>query len=442
MRGFIRFFQLQFFVAGVLLASTASADHLEVGTDLNVTGVVERIQIDLPNGTSKTIYKLRGAHGNTHSHDLKLPIAFSALEGGAVVRVSGQASDKNTIVARTVEVLEPAITPVVTGPRSAAVVLLNFTDKAITCTPSVVEEVFFSTSKPSVDSVYRQTSGGRVSFTGQVFGPITINYLSTGACDLTAWASAANAALTAQGVNLSSFTNMVYSMPSAPNCTFAGLGFMPGTVAWTKSCSSESVGLFSHELGHNFGMAHASTGTLTTNSSEYGDESDFMGRWGGVKQVNAPHREQMGWIESSAIQTISSNATVEIAPLELDPTLTAGRPQIIKIQKLDTNEWYYLSYRRPIGYDATLPAANLDRLSIHRYRGWGSINTFFLSGLTDGASFLDSQNKITVTAISHTSGYVTVRVEFSGTPPLPTPSNFRVLGSTAGEPPNMASKYS
>src|SRR5439155_19948239 len=96
---------------------------------------------------------------------------------------------------------------------------------------------------------------------------------------------------------------------------------------------------YAHELGHNVLMHHASTP-----GSEYGDISDFMGYGGvGLRGVNAPHREQMGWMPAPQIVSPSGNVTLNIAPLEVSPS-SAIYPQTIKLAKPDTGEYYYFSY--------------------------------------------------------------------------------------------------
>ncbi len=169
--------------------------------------------------------------------------------------------------------------------------------------------------------------------------------------------------------------------------------------------------VYGHELGHNLGMGHASTP-----SSEYGDNTDIMGLGQNrLRQVNASHKEQMGWLPPEQIVTVTASGVYQIAPIELYPS-TALAPQALKIFKGDTNEYYYLSYRRGIGFDANICCTYLDRLSVHRYPGDGSVsNTYLLALLDDGTHFVDTVNGITVTQTSHNNDYVTVQVQLNPT---------------------------
>ena len=54
----------------------------------------------------------------------------------------------------------------------------------------------FSTTQSSVNGLYQDTSFGNVSFAGDVFGPYSINYGSSGSCDYNGYASALEAAAT------------------------------------------------------------------------------------------------------------------------------------------------------------------------------------------------------------------------------------------------------
>lgn len=76
------------------------------------------------------------------------------------------------------------------------------------------------TNSRSVDGLYRETSLGQVSFpadtdgNGQadVFRPFAISY-DNSSCDYYSWASAAETAAQAAGVNLSLYRHRVFVLP-------------------------------------------------------------------------------------------------------------------------------------------------------------------------------------------------------------------------------------
>jgi hypothetical protein len=161
-------------------------------------------------------------------------------------------------------------------------------------------------------------------------------------------------------------------------------------------------------MGHNLGMNHASMP-----GSEYGDHSDIMGiSLLAVRDLDAPHRVEFGWIPSTHLRTVTASGTYTIAPLEFNPAQTS-LPQALKIYKADTHEYYYISFRQPLGYDSVLPkfysGLYTNGVSVHRWAG-SNAHTYFLKGLTDGNSFVDSTNHVTVKQLSHSSGAARVEV--------------------------------
>ncbi|HZX14304.1 MAG TPA: Ig-like domain-containing protein, partial [Thermodesulfobacteriota bacterium] len=94
--------------------------------------------------------------------------------------------------------------------------------------------------------------------------------------------------------------------------------------------------------------------------------------------------------------------------------INPGEPQVLKIFKPDTNEYYYIGYRRPIGYDSNLVTQYRDRTNVHRWNGVGGTFTYFLSALSDGQSYTDLTNGITITQTSHDTSRSYVSVSFSG----------------------------
>jgi M6 family metalloprotease-like protein len=400
----------------------------ESGTPQTVSGELATIYADdFAHARAERIYVLRDTRTKkvfTVRFDQE-PSRHS--RSGRVVTLSGRAhgSELYVLAAQTESYAAPPTAlataqtaTVASGDQKTLVIVANFRDESVTCSTSAINDAMFSDPNGlSVDSLYRDNSLGKISFSGNVVGPYTVPFASTDTCDISAWADAADAEATATGVDLAGYAHKVYVMP-ANACPGAGFGTVGGTPsgAWVFACNLK--GLFAHELGHNLGMDHASTPT-----AEYGDSTDPMA-YGStqLRGMNAPHRQQLGWLGASSVQLVDQDGTYDLAPLARDPgTITAA--QTIMIAKPDTAENYYLSYRVPEGFDSYIDGTYSGKLSVHRYRGDGSVSrSFLLAGLRDGEQFTDQANGITVTLVSHDSAHATAQIDFVETCDVATPS--------------------
>jgi hypothetical protein len=124
----------------------------------------------------------------------------------------------------------------------------------------------------------------------------------------------------------------------------------------------------------------------------------------------------MGWRAPAQIQTVTSSGRYDIAPLELYSFETAA-PQVLKIAKPDTGDYYYLSCRGPIGFDANLRPEYLDGLAIHRHNGSAGRSYYLDTLLPDGESYVDTSNGMTFTKVSHSAQGVTIDIQLDGSPP-------------------------
>ncbi len=406
------------FLCMVCAGFSASAAPQE--TDIRVTGEVTVLYADDFEGKrSELLYRLKERHGQ-RTFDLRVPEKLrKKLKTGAVVSVRGRARGRELSLAangtEAVETIQPAAVPVA-GEQRTVILVADFLDAGVSCSVDTIRDLMFTDPGDlSVDDFYQETSLGEVTLGGEVAGPYTIDYRSTGACDPQAWATAVEAKAQLDGVDLGAYDRRLYVLPRANPCGWAGLGTVGGrpSRAWVLTCGVQDV--YAHELGHNLGMHHAAT-----ESNEYGDTSDVMGYGGyGLRQVNAPHQEQMGWRTAEQILSVTSGGLYEIAPLEFYGAETT-LPQILTIEKPDTGDRYYLSYRQPLGFDANLNATYLERLNIHRYDGNGS-RTYLLRTLADGERFVDAANGVTITQESHADQSVTVAIQLDGTPPVCMP---------------------
>jgi hypothetical protein len=294
-------------------------------------------------------------------------------------------------------------TPKVQGAQKTLVILANFTDKALTCSAADVSSRVFATSGSSVNTSFRESSRNLVSFNGQVAGPFTINYTSTGACDFSAWGSAAEAAARAAGVDPSQYQRVNYVTPSNSTCGWSGLAYMPGRTSWVQSCGS--TGVYTHELGHNLALHHAGTP-----SAEYGDSSDPMGGARNVRN-NAANQVMAGWVPTGGLIEVSSGGSYTVNALGGEAGTQA---QVLRLRKTDSNEWYFVSMRQALGLDAGLSAASLNMVAVHRASGTLPAKTTLLAQLAVGQSYNDATNGITLSNQGVAGNVATVGVTMGG----------------------------
>jgi hypothetical protein len=304
------------------------------------------------------------------------------------------------------------------GDQKTLVILADFTDSAITCSVDFIRNLVFGATD-SVDALYRNNSSGKTSFSGDVVGPYALNRATSDECSLSALSMAAEASATAAGVNVGSYPRRVYVMP--PNsCGAGGKGTVGGTPsqAWVFACNLP--GVFAHNLGHNLGMAHSSSAAPLPDE-EYGDPSDPMAFGSDrLPGFNAPHRHQLGWLTSTGLRDVSADTDVSIALLSLDPA-TVTAPQTVTIRKPSTNDYYYLSYRRPVGFDQGMDSRFFDRVSVHRYKGDGSTaNTYWVANLDTNESYTDSIDGIAVTVTARTTTSAALQIRFSAPACVPS----------------------
>jgi len=382
--------------------------------------VVGHVADDFAGGRSRSSFKL---HGDAGAPPLNIYFADGAASERDLHGMSGKRAafeamrigDNLLILDRKKVQLEAAggtttsgtvvaAGSVVQGNQLTSSILVNFSDKALTCTAADVEGRLFGSTGPTVNNNYLESSRGLVSFSGKAVGPYTINYASTGTCDYSGWATAANAAAKAAGFDPALYQRVNYVTPGNSTCGWSGLAYMPGKQSWVQSCGS--TGVYSHELGHKLSLHHASTP-----ASEYGDGSDPMG---GARVVdhNGANRTMAGWLPAGAVQDVGTGGSYALASVSTNAT--AASPQVLRIVKPDTNEYYYVSFRQALNLDASLSSGYLNNISVHRAAGTLPTRTYLLQNVAVGGTFTDAVNGITLTNQGVANGTVTVGVGFSG----------------------------
>ena len=378
----------------------------------------------------------------------------AALRCGVESEVKHRQSGESVQITAGPSTSPPPITPVL-GPQPTLFILLNFLDNPIT--PISREDMYaaaFSYDR-GIANYYSVTSYQKISITGDVAGWFTIPYNEDGTCNIGNWRNAAKAAASAAGYDLTSYTHFVYIWPqNNPNTGVQSLGcgwsgYSAGSDsyinAWVNPngyfldgyqghLPDQLVALICHEFGHGLGISsHAATlrcddGKRAINNysscttSPTADFDDVMAYVNPARELNAPHRAMLGWLDASQIQDVGGNGTYVISPLEYRDT----NVKVLRIGKSDTNEFYYLSYRLRTGlFDSYV--TGYDGVAVHIWDGYtgtatralyvspwtaANVNTAIPSALRDGMRFEDSSNGIQVEQISHDNNGVTLRINF------------------------------
>lgn len=317
-----------------------------------------------------------------------------------------------------------------TGTRRVLAILGNFTSGSA-CDTSAVNEALFG-GAPSLKNFYSAVSRNELNFEGEIAGPFNISFDGSSCLDnYSQWNSALSQAASAAGFNLSQFDHILYfynigGCPHPSGGRILGTANLGGKNGWMYVCDNNMA--INHELGHNLSLHHAGV-PPGTGMSAYDDGSDVMGNRG-VFLVNAPHREQKGWVPAGKILRPTTNATIELAPIDVDPNSTT-RPQVFTINK--GSEKIYFSYRKNTGVYTNFSNTYLNKLNIHSYSGGASL-TLFLDSLNDGESYRINEAKATITQISHDAEHVKVKVEFDGDPGACTEQSPNMSITTLPEP--------
>ena len=436
------------------------------GTEPGVyEGEVRMFSVDHADGTHRTGYGLRTDSGE--SFELSLDEARDFAPGDRVV-VRGQRVGESSTAAQPGQVgerLEVASIEVV-APASELKTSLNTSkDALVSGTPRTVRVAILplvfpgttaridtTTAKQRLSTVaayYKEISYGAWTVQGDALAPL--NLAKPANCNLDTIANAARAAASSQGINLSVYAHVGFVIPNNPGfsdcaCGLAWVGAPPAAGnsfgdGSLYTCTDANA--FAHEMGHGFGLGHASTARCGSGSAykaspysscspdEYGNRFNTMG--GGLGHMNAFQKSAMLWLDKCNNVRVSKDATYDLVPIQS----ASNGIQSLQVPTGDSVDgrpvYFWVEYRNPSlasfnagpdGAAETQTGVHVDVAQDFRSNG-GNRNPLLLDlapnypnthrdpRLTSGRTFT-APNGTAITVVSQAGDKASVRVTFPG----------------------------
>ena len=367
----------------------------------------------------------------TRSVRLAIPEDFdrSRLVRGARLRVSGTMLAEDVLEVADVSVEAPAPVPAIDPEkrpaRRIAWIQVYWDGKSGISKEDAKVRLF--TGDESTNAYYQQISFGEDRLAGDVFGWFQIPNPQGNPDNI---ASAAQQALADYGVALWQYEQFMYYFPFDASFGWAGLANLgdpdfPAQDSWYNGSAGCTV--LAQELAHNYGLVHSNSYACLDESdqwapysencqeSEYGDPFDPMGS--GCGHMNVVQKGAMGWLEGCNSVTAPGSATFNLVPMELP----CNGIQALRIPIEGTPNYYYLEYRRPLGFDS-----GFDGVLVHVARNYGSTNPKILDMfdgpgwyLQPGQTYDDHQGRVSFTVVETTPTHAVIDVVFpnAGTSP-------------------------
>jgi hypothetical protein len=139
---------------------------------------------------------------------------------------------------------------------------------------------------------------------------------------------------------------------------YAGLASVGGSDLWIQQAND--AGIYVHELGHNYGLGHASLWQASGaspigagTSVEYGDRFDIMGSGPVDRGYFHPQaKARLNWLTTAQWTDATASGSGTHRLYRIDSSATVGAPRGVRITKAATAgaaEYYWLGFRPAFG---------------------------------------------------------------------------------------------
>jgi hypothetical protein len=453
-------------VSALLLSTSAylaACNPYDAAPAAALEGHLRAYVVDYADGTSRIGYALEDAEGVYTELE---PAPELAVHVGTRVRIEGRSvpegrhareddvrAGSRRVLVQSLVSIEPtpgrnvqAITDGAPRTIRVAAILLNFQGVTPQRATKASVEGYLST----VRAYYQELSYGIWNIEFQAFGPFEVARPTD--CELDRIGNLARNAASNAGVSLTAFDHVAVTLPSNGDsgldcaCGVAWMGRAPALrdpgVQRTSYYTCVESNAFAHELGHAFGLHHASTGHCngvayrrgmheTCSVEEYGNRFNTMGN--GLGHMNAFQKSAMKWLDRCNNVRVTRNAVYDLAPIQV----ASNGIQSLQIPTGDTHDgnplFYYVEYRNPASGTFNAMDGNTQRergagVHIDVAQGFvegdgdgrpvlldlstGTPGAFTDPRLTAGRSFVDPDNRVTVTVVETNATRARIEVSF------------------------------
>ncbi|MEZ4354808.1 MAG: hypothetical protein R3F16_14285 [Myxococcota bacterium] len=299
------------------------------------------------------------------------------------------------------------------GEQRTLVSLVHFTNDPSTplLAVDVHADVFDLTNPSSTASYFQEVSYGRASISGSVQDWVSAGYADSACLVRGQTGTQQLVAALDPVIDFSQVDRWIVIIPPNPSCGFAGISSLgkwsfttdEGTVRFSRIVlnGSSSPDLVAHELGHSLaGLQHSAdlecvTAVVGTGCTEL-LSSDRYDTMGGTGHFSPPNKDALGWLANQVIGVSGAGGTYYLEPYETTGLGVKALRIPVRWPRDAYREVrnYYVSYRKPIGFDAIHPELATDGAMLHQDSFYPSD---FYAAATGASALLDAKPNIPAT---------------------------------------------